>query len=50
MDYPADLAQGQRFLTLLAEGEPVTFQTFSDGGKNSALARDAIRSAGLEPP
>lgn len=35
-----DINLAQRFLTLLAEGEPVTFQTFDDGeGKTPALAR-----------
>jgi putative DNA primase/helicase len=35
-----DLQQTQDFLTLLANGEPVTFQTFDDGeSKNPKLAR-----------
>jgi putative DNA primase/helicase len=35
-----DINQAQRFLTLLAGDEPLTFQTFDDGGtKNPKLAR-----------
>jgi replicative DNA helicase len=33
-----DLKQASEFLTLMAEGEPVTFQTFDDRGKDRSLA------------
>jgi hypothetical protein len=36
---PIDLQEAERFLTALAEGEPVTFQTFSDRENGPALAR-----------
>jgi len=34
-----DLHAAERFFTLMAEGEPVTFQTFDDRGKNRSLAK-----------
>ena len=34
-----DLAEAGRFLDLMAEGEPVTFQTFADRDKSAKLAR-----------
>lgn len=34
-----DIAEAQRFLTLLAEDEPLTFQTFGDRDKSPALSR-----------